>query len=247
VHWVKRARRAKGWFRGLLISGFGTIVTASILVALCVIKFFEGGWATIVVTAAVVVLAHLIRGHYDRTARRLERLNSEVAAIERDPPHPDCPPVAGRGRTAVLLCNGYNGLGVHTFLQIFRLFPGTFDRVVFVLVGTVDAGSFKGADELERLRVSTEEQAERYVSLARRSGIEAEAKTAIGHEVMEEIETLVEVALLQYPSAVVFAGQLAFQHETFWTRLLHNYVVFELQRVFCRRGVPYVIVPVSVD
>jgi len=247
VHWVKRGRRGHAWLRGLLINGVGTVVTASILVALCAIKFFEGGWVTILVTAAVIVVAHLVRGHYDRTARRLERLNSELAAIERDPRPPASPPAAGQGRTAVLLCNGYNGLGAHTFLEIFRLFPGSFDRIVFVLVGAVDAGSFKGADELDRLRTSTEEQAERYVSLARRCCIEAEAKTGIGHDVMEEIETQVEVALLQYPSAAVFAGQLAFQHETLWTRLLHNYIVFELQRIFCRRGVPYVIVPVSVE
>ena len=45
---------------------------------------------------------------------------------------------------------------------------------------------------------------------------------------------------------MLFGGQLAFTHETVWTRWLHNYAVFALQRIFCRRGVPFVIVPARV-
>ena len=51
-------------------------------------------------------------------------------------------PPPGQGRTAVLLCNGYNGLGIQTFFGIFRMFPNSFDRCVFIHLGSVDAGSF---------------------------------------------------------------------------------------------------------
>jgi hypothetical protein len=52
--------------------------------------------------------------------------------------------------------------------------------------------------------------------------------------------------LKRFPGAVIFGGQLAFKRETLWTRWLHNYAVFALQRLFCRRGVPFVIVPARV-
>ena len=61
-----------------------------------------------------------------------------------------------------------------------------------------------------------------------------------------ELQRLVDEALGEHPDAVVFAGQLAFLRESTWTRLLHNYVVFALQRIYCRRGVPFVVVPVGV-
>jgi amino acid transporter/catechol 2,3-dioxygenase-like lactoylglutathione lyase family enzyme len=170
AHWV--GHRGRGWRRGLAVNGLGLVLTGSILLTLCVVKFREGGWVTLVATAGVVGLAGLIRRHYARSAGQLRALDDALAAVEADPagrPIPRQEP--GRGRTAVLLCNGYNGLGVHAFFRVFRMFPATFDRCVFVLVGTVDTGSFKGAEAIDRLRVQTEREADRYAELCRRCGL----------------------------------------------------------------------------
>jgi hypothetical protein len=248
VHWVGERRHGGRWARGLAVNGVGLVVTASILAALCSIKFFEGGWVTLLATAGVVTAAWGVRRHYAGVARRLQRLDDALALIESDPHPAKLPrPEPGRGRTAVVLANGFNGLGVHTFLNIFRMFPSTFDRCVFVLVGAVDAGSFKGADQVDRLRAETARQAEQYADLARRYGLDAQVKTDIGPDVMATVQALVAEALREHPGAVVFAGQLAFPTETVWTRWLHNYVAFALQRIYCRQGVPFVIVPVRVD
>jgi hypothetical protein len=247
VHWHRQRREGNRWIAGFAVNGVGLVVTASILVALCSIKFLEGGWVTILATSAVVASAVLIHRHYSRVSGALRSLDTIVDTLDGDGRSVQIPkPPPGRGRTAVVLCNGYNGLGAHTFLNIFRMFPQTFDRCVFVLVGAIDAGTFKGADELDRLRESTEEQARRYSELCRRSGLEAECRTGIGHDVLSTIQELVESTIREHPSAVVFAGQLAFQRESVWTRWLHNYAVFALQRVFCRQGVPFVIVPIRV-
>jgi amino acid transporter len=247
VHWLRQRRAGHAWLRGLLVNGAGLVVTSSILFALCAIKFFEGGWVTLVATAAVIALACLIRRHYRRVARHFERLDAEVATLDCLPEAaPAARPPAGQGRTAVVLCNGYNGLGVHTFLNIFRMFPGTFDRCVFVVAGVIDAGSFKGIEEVERLRRDSEGQARKYADLCRRMGLEAEVQTAIGHEVLATIQGCVAEVLARHPGAVIFGGQLAFQTESLWTRWLHNYVVFALQRYFCRQGKPFVIVPIRV-
>jgi hypothetical protein len=77
--------------------------------------------------------------------------------------------------------------------------------------------------------------------------LEAETRTAIGPDALHALGELADELLITHPRAVVFGGQLAFQTESFWTRFLHNHVVFALQRLYCRRGVPFVIVPVRID
>lgn len=242
-HWWKHRHTATNWRRKLAVNGVGLAATSFILVSLCAVKFHEGGWITLVITGAVAGLAFAVHRHYHGAATELKRLDELVAAAEQDG--------AGtvrqtRGRTAIVLVNGFNGLGLHTFLGIPRLFPDTFGHFVFVQVGAVDAGSFKGAEELERLRRETAASVERYVAVARRHGFTAGAVSDVSHDIVRTVGELGGELLAKHPGAVLFAGQLAFARETVWTRWLHNYAVFALQRLFCRRGVPFVIVPARV-
>lgn len=50
----------------------------------------------------------------------------------------------------------------------------------------------------------------------------------------------------RFPNSVYFGGQLVFEDDSRWTRLLHNFAVFALQREFFRRSLPFLIVPVRV-
>ena len=140
-----------------------------------------------------------------------------------------CDPLA---KTAVLLVNGYNGLGLHTLLNVTRLFPGVFRNFVFLQVGVVDAGNFKGADEIEHLRAHI--------------AADAETATAIGTDIVQSASELAATTAQRFPNSVFFGGQLVFADESRWTRLLHNFAVFALQREFFRRSLPFLIVPVKV-
>lgn len=243
-HWWNNRATAPKWKRKLAINGIGLCFTSFILVSLCVVKFHEGGWVTLVVTGAVVGLAFFVKRHYLGAMKDFKRLN-ELVDVSKLP----APPVAMRanqGRTAIVFVNGFNGLGLHTFLGIPRLFPDTFGHFIFVQVGVLDAGSFKGAQELERLKAETAAGVKRYVEFAQHHGFTANAVTDVGHDIVGKIAELSEGLLKQHPNAVLFGGQLAFSDETRWTRWLHNYAVFALQRLFCRRGVPFVIVPARV-
>src|SRR5205823_9193055 len=102
--------------------------------------------------------------------------------------------------TAVLLVGGYGGLGVSNLLQIDRVFPGQFRQVMFVSVGVVDSGTFKGADELEALRASIATQLQQYVTFARtKIGWAADADLAVGTEAVAEIERLCREVHLRFP------------------------------------------------
>ncbi len=243
-HWWTHRASTPRWRSKLAINGVGLVLCGFILVALVRVKFWEGGWVTLVVTGAVVLLAFVVKRHYRTSVTDLKRLDVLVTASEG--PQPVHAPRATKGRTAIVFVNGFNGLGLHTFYGILRMFPDTFGHFVFVQVGIVDAGSFKGVAEIERLRQESALGARRYVDLALRSGFTAECVCDVSHDLLGKIEDLAEDLLKRHPGAVLFGGQIAFRKETFWTRWLHNYVVFSLQRIFCRTGVPFVIVPARV-
>jgi hypothetical protein len=247
-HWWQTRATVPTWKKKLLINGIGVILTGLILISLSIIKFWEGGWITLVVTGFLVAVAFWVKHHYAKTASELKRLDDLVAAAEL-PSKADARPAPAfdpQAKTAIVMVSGFNGLGLHTLLGIMRMFPHVFKNFVFVQVGVVDAGNFKGATEIENLKQHVEMDAERYVNYMRRSGYYAEAKTALGTDVVTTAEEIAVSLLQRYPQAVFFGGQLVFSHESWVNRLLHNYVVFALQRRLYRQGFPFLILPIRV-
>jgi hypothetical protein len=250
-HWLKVRGREPHWRKGLALNGLGLVLCGFILITVTAIKFFEGGWATLLVTGAVAALAVYIRRHYDLTWGMLKKLDELLPVVEADDsflaPAPGaedgtcCDP---RGKTAVILVNGYNGLGIHTLLGIHKLFTGEFKNFVFVQVGMVDAGVFKGLEEMEALKTHIQADLDRYVNFVRARGLYAEGVSSVGVDVVEEVVKLTPEIRQRFPKAIFFGGQLVFPNETFFTRLLHNHIVFAVQRQLYRQGVAFVIMPI---
>jgi amino acid transporter len=248
-HWWEERNNDKGWLHKLAINGIGLVLTASILVSLVFVKFFEGGWITILVTGVLVAAAFMVKRHYNGVFVQLKRLDGIVQAAEAEAKAaPEVAPVAERkARTAVILVNGFNGLGLHTILNVPRMFGNTFKNFIFVQVGSVDAGNFKGAAEIEELKKHTESEANRYVQFAQARGYGSKAYTTIGYDIIGEVMKLAKDATDDFPNQVFFAGQLLFTYETNMTRWLHNHTVFTLQRRFFLANMPFVVLPIRVD
>lgn len=250
-HWFKADKAEPHRNKGLALNGLGLLLCSFILITVTAIKFFEGGWATLLVTGAVAALALTIRRHYNTTWAMLKKLDALLPVAEADPkPLADpaaiclgesCDPGA---KTAVILVNGYNGLGMHTLLGIHRMFSGEFRNIIFVQVGMVDAGVFKGAEELEALKTHIQADLDRYVDFVRARGLYAEGVSSVGVDVVEEVAKLTPELRRRFPKAIFFGGQLVFPNETFFTRLLHNHIVFAVQRQLYRQGVAFVIMPI---
>ncbi len=246
--WSARARESK-WKNKIFINGFGCLLTTGILVSLCVTKFFEGGWATLFVTGLLIGVAFWVKSHYHQTQKKLHRLNELVAAaladdaivVEKTPPPRDV-----NARTAVFLVNGFNGLGLHTLLAVVRMFPKVYQNFVFVQVGVLDAGNFKGAAEVENLREHSRVEVDRFVSYMSRRGFYSEAHYALGTDIVDEAAKLCEGIAEKFPQTQFFAGQLVFKDESFITRWLHNHTVFELQRRLYQNGRAMLILPIQV-
>lgn len=248
-HWWNNRGAASRWKRRLAINAIGFTLTAGILLTLSIIKFHEGGWVTLLVTGLLIALAFLIRRHYRRAREELARLDdllTVVQPVERAAGGIELPPCDPRAKTAVVFVNGFNGLGIHTILGIQRMFPGVFKNFVFAEIGVVDAGNFKGAEELGNLESSVARQTQRYADYMRAHGIHGESVHAIGTEIVSTATGLAAQITRRYPNSIFFGGQLVFKKETYLTRLLHNFAVFVMQREFFKQGMPFFVLPIRV-
>jgi amino acid transporter len=247
-HWWKQRASASNWKKKLAVNTVGFLLTSFILVMLAATKFSEGGWITLIITAIFVAIAFLTHRHYRRTTRELKRLDDLLPAIAAEPEQPGREIAAdATAGTAVLFVNGFNGLGIHTILAVIRLFPSMFRNFMFVQIGVVDAGNFKGSEEIQNLEAHIGSESERYASYMRNQGFYAETLTALGHDVIETAEDCARRIVERFPKAMFFGGQLVFSRETRITRLLHNFTVFALQRRFFRKSIPFVVIPVRVS
>jgi hypothetical protein len=154
-----------------------------------------------------------------------------------DPAHP----------VAVLFVGGYGGLGRHALLTLLRMFPGHFKAVAFVSVAVVDSDVFKGADQVRALEERTREHLARYEQFGRALGLRTTTAYATGTEVAIEAEKLGTELCARYPKALVVAGQLIFQEDTLFSRVLHNETAFLIQQRLQHLGVPMIVIPVRLN
>ena len=126
------------------------------------------------------------------------------------------------------------------------MFPGVFKNFVFAEVGVIDAGNFKGTEEVGHLQSAVARETQRYADYMNAHGLHAEAVYEIGTEIVTAAQALGFKLAERHPDIMFFGGQLVFQKETYFTRLLHNFTVFSLQRLFFKRGLPFFVLPVRV-
>ena len=268
--WIRHRAEHSDWKRHLFAHLVALSLCATILVITILEKFVEGGWLTLLVTAALVVACFAIKRHYQAVVGALRKLDSDLPsppevdaalAFAAEPGDANIPFEAHHGLmehhtardpdtekpVAILLVGGYSGLGRHSLLTLLRMFPHHFSGVVFLSVAVVDSESFKGADQLAALETRTRQNLLCYEHYARSLGLPAASMFSVGTEVAVEIEKSAEELSARYPRALFVAGQLIFEEDTFWNRVLHNETAFMVQKRLQRRGLPMIVVPVRID
>lgn len=249
VHWWQSRATERRWLHKMSINGVGCTFTALILVLTITLKFDQGGWVTVAMTGGLVAICISVRAHYERVRKAIEQLEADIlpeifAAKEKAPAprDPDAP-------TAVLLVNGFNGLGLATLTTIQRLFDNQFHNVVFIGVGEVDSALLKGPDELRQLEQQMADDMVEYCRFAADLGFHPELRTGIGADVVAELHRLCLEVAREFPHSVFFAGKLVFTDELdgYVSRFLHNHTAVEVQNWLQLYGYSLVILPVRVS
>ncbi len=247
--WFQDRARQPRWGSKILIHLLALVLCSSILVLQVTEKFLIGGWETMLITSGLIGLCLVIRRYYRGVADRLGQIRPEKLAptdLTSSNALPANPPLDPSQRTAVLLVGGYNGLGVHSVLTIFRMFPKDFPQIVFLSVGVVDSANFKGSGEVDRLEEETRKSLDRYVALANRMGLAATTRVAVGTDAVDEAEKLCGEISKQFPRATFFSGKVVFQREKWYHWLLHNQTAYAIQRRLEWLGLPMIVLPVRV-
>jgi len=249
-HWWNSRSTVADWKRRMLVNGTGLGLCAFILASVIVFKFDEGGWITLFVTGSLIFLAVMIKRHYNYTKRLTDKLDHIVQRRGSSSyyfiPRIDPEPFDAKAKTAVLLVNGFNGLGLHTLKNVLQNFSGVFKNFVFLEIGSVDAGNFRNSEELQQLKSRTRMEVERYAEIMKKNGYAAEVFVAVGIDIVDEVSKIAPKIMERYPHAIFFGGQVVFPRDTMTTRLLHNYTVFAVQRRLYSRGITVVLLPVVV-
>jgi amino acid transporter len=248
VHWWQARAEERHWIRKLAVNGIGCTFTALILVVTVTLKFYDGGWVTILMTGGLVLLCYLVRRHYLAVNKAVEQLEADIlpevyAAAEKQAPERD--PTAP---TAVVLVGGFNGLGLATLTMIPRLFNGQFRNLIFIGVGEIDSALLKGPEEVQALEQSVADDLLEYCRLAADLGFHSELRSTIGPDVVLELRRLALEVTKEFPHCVFFAGKLVFTDEVdgFISRFLHNHTAMDLQNWLQLHGFSLVILPVRV-
>jgi K+ transporter len=242
-HWIKTHEPHR--LKKLSVNMTGLTVTIGILVVTSVIKFQEGGWITLLITGSLIAFCFWVHDHYMQTGRALAHLDEILTTF----PLPEKAKVPGKSvnePTAALLVNAYNGIGIHSFLAIHKSFPGHYKNFVFLSVGVLDSDRFKSVEEIDSFKTSIKTDLDKYVELANRLGFYAESHMLMETDVTEGLEMICDEVSRVWPKVTFFTGQLVFERETMWTRLLHNQTAFSLQRKLLFRGLEVVILPLRV-
>ena len=246
-HWWQVRRGPGRWRMKFAVNGLGLLSTGTILCVTVATKFLEGGWLTIVVTLAFVLLCQAVRWHYERVQKALKSLDDTLLGIPFQPDLKAPPPIKNvQAPTAAIIVRDFDGIAVHTLLNIQRLFPNHFKNVVFVSVGVIDAGQFKGHAEIDSLKRKKEEDLKSFVDFATCLGWYAEYRYDLGVDLIEELEQICTSVAKEFPRAIFFSGKLVFQEENIFTRLLHNHTPYTLQQKLQFAGREMMILPVRV-
>jgi hypothetical protein len=185
----------------------------------------------------------MIRRHYDHVRKGFQQLDEVLRAAAL----PELKPQGALEKndwTAILPVTSFSGFGIHHLLAINKLFPGHFKNIVFVSVGAIDSGTFKGAQEIINLETQIRENIEKYMKWAQQYNLKVDYRMALATETIPVVEKICRDLCKEFPKSIVFSGKLIFRKERWYQRILHNESALALQRRLHLDGIPTMVLPI---
>ena len=245
LYWWQHRKELEHWLRRFLLSLLGFIICGGILAVLLVEKFTQGGWAAVLIITAIAGLCIYIRNHYRETKDAIQAVDqvfanqpfgTHVGPVEPDP----------GAQTAVFIVGSSRGGGLHALLWVQRMFPGHFKNFIFVNARTVDTHAYGGEGALEHLRAEANATLKFFVDFCHSHDMASAAYLGFGTDVVDEVTALCEDISEDYPNSIFFTSKLVFEHDNWFTRLLHNQAALAIQRRLHFESLQMVILPMKV-
>ena len=244
IYWWRVRHDDWRWRHRIALSCLGLLVTGSILLVTLVEKFTEGGWMTVVITGVVIAFCLINHAHYALVRRKI-RAADEALGWAAYPDVPDPPSLDPVGHTAVFVVGSSRSGGIYALEWVRREFPGEFRNCIFMNVRTVDARSYGGGEDLERMQQQATEALTYFVNYCHHGGLAAKAYLSFGTDPIEELTKLAEKIYAEFPHSIFFTSKLIFEHDNWYIRQLHSEAALTMLRRLHLRNMPMVILPMK--
>jgi hypothetical protein len=110
-------------------------------------------------------------------------------------------------------------------------------------VRTVDAQSYGGDENMERLRAQADQALAFFVNYCNHYGLAAKSFLAFGTDPIEELTKLAEVVHADFPDSIFFTSKLILKHDNWYIRQLHSEAALTMLRQLHLRDMPMVVLP----
>jgi len=124
-----------------------------------------------------------------------------------------------------------------------REFPGHFKNFLFMNARTVDAQSYGGSENIERLRSQATQALDYFVNYCHGNGLAAKSYLAFGTDPIEELTKLADGIHGEYPDSIFFTSKLILEHDNWYIRQLHSEAALTMLRQLHLRDMPMVVLP----
>ncbi|MCE5294321.1 MAG: APC family permease, partial [Chlamydiales bacterium] len=219
-HWSLERLYNRKWLKGMIINGIGCCLTFFILISLSIIKFEEGAWLTLLVISLLVFICKKIKAYYTNFAQVINALPVEIPPKEPTPISEDYQ--LERTHTAVLFVSSVTSPALQCIAQTIKFFGKSINHFVFIRIGIIDAGSFKGGDEVQHLEEYIKLDSIKLVKMMEKLGYSAESQVSVGLDISEEAAKNAEEVRQRHPSAIFVGGQVVLAKETTFSHWMHN-------------------------
>lgn len=244
IYWWRARRNDARWLGRLVLSGVGLAVTFGILLVTVVEKFAEGGWVTMLFTGVVIATGLMVHRHYLETRKRIGEID-KVFADQSFGSVVNPPKIDTALPTAAFIVGSSRGGGLHALLWVQRMFPDHFRNFVFLNARSVDSQSYGGAESLALLKQEATVSLNYFVNFCHSKGLAAKSYLAFGTDPIDELTRLAELVNREFPNTIFFTSKLIFEHDNWFTQLLHNQAPLVLQQRLHLRGMQMVILPMK--
>ncbi len=245
LYWWQHRKELDYWKSRFALSLTGFVICAGILCVLLVEKFTEGGWAAAVIIAAIAALCIYIRNHYRDTKTAIATVD-QVFANQPFGAHVGTVDPSPDDQTAIFIVGTSRGGGLHALLWVQRMFPGHFKNFIFVNARTVDTHAYGGEGAVEQMRAEANATLKYFVDFCHSHNMASAAYIGFGTDVVKEVTRLCSVINQDYPNGIFFTSKLIFEHDHWFSRLLHNQAALAIQRRLHLDGLQMVILPMKV-
>ncbi|HLD16469.1 MAG TPA: APC family permease [Coxiellaceae bacterium] len=247
VYWFKGGWKSEHFsIRRLLLSLIGFVVCFSILIATVVIRFTEGGYMAILLTASLILLCLNIKKNYAKFNEKIKEAD-ELLTLKIDETVENYPALLHDAPTAVILVDRV-GAAMHTMLKVLQYFPDRFKNFVFISVGVVDVDRFRTEEKLKRLKTQIEGKLDYFVRFSHSKGFAAVSFMDFGTDPVDRLERLASEVRQKFPNCMFFASHYILKNTTWFTsRVLYNELPMVLQRRLQVSGGTMLILPMCIQ